>query len=105
MQQQILRLNHLSILVVGLLVVAPWALGQEKPNIVVILADDVTFLDSKPDLEHLTLVRMDDEVDSTPTRKACDFIRENQEGPFFATHVHKLLQTLVDAGHSRVVIP
>ena len=48
----------------------------------------------KPTLDQLTDYRRDDEVDTTLTSKACEFIRENKEGPFFvylalvAAHTH-----------------
>jgi len=58
------------------------------------LKPDVTELRGKPTKEQLTQVRLDDEVDSTMTAKAIEFIKQNREEPFFvymalvATHAH-----------------
>lgn len=58
------------------------------------LKDDVIELPKQPAPDQLTQVRHDDEVDSTLTAKAIEFITANQEQPFFvylalvATHTH-----------------
>ncbi len=58
------------------------------------LKDSVTHLPGKPKREDLTQIRYDDEVDSTLTNKAIEFMRTNREDPFFiylalvATHTH-----------------
>ena len=58
------------------------------------LKESVTELPGKPKREDLTQIRYDDEVDSTLTAKAIEFMRENREDPFFiylalvATHTH-----------------
>lgn len=63
-------------------------------NRLINLKPGVTELPGQPKEEHLTKMRMDDEVDSTLTAKACQFIREQRDGPFFlclatvATHTH-----------------
>lgn len=58
------------------------------------LKDGVTDLPTKPTKEHLTRIRYDDEVDSTLTAKAIEFIEAAPHKPFFvylalvATHTH-----------------
>lgn len=58
------------------------------------LKESVTHLPGKPSLEDLTQIRYDDEVDSTLTAKAIEFMKANREDPFFvylalvATHTH-----------------
>lgn len=58
------------------------------------LKPEVTELRGKPRKEQLTQIRYDDEVDSTMTAKAIEFIKQNREEPFFvylalvATHTH-----------------
>ncbi|TWU33922.1 sulfatase family protein [Novipirellula artificiosorum] len=58
------------------------------------LKDSVLHLDGKPDTSQLTEIRYDDEVDSTLTAKAIEFIKEDSTKPFFvylalvATHTH-----------------
>lgn len=58
------------------------------------LKDSVKHLPGKPKREDLTQIRYDDEVDSTLTTKAIDFMRSNRDEPFFiylalvATHTH-----------------
>lgn len=58
------------------------------------LKDSITELSSKPVKDQLTQVRLDDEVDSTLTAKALEFIDANRNQPFFlylalvATHTH-----------------
>jgi arylsulfatase A-like enzyme len=58
------------------------------------LKESVTELAGKPKREDLTQIRYDDEVDSTLTAKAIEFMRANREDPFFiylalvATHTH-----------------
>ena len=58
------------------------------------LKDSVTELAGKPTHEQLMQIRYDDEVDSTLTGKAIEFMKENRDEPFFvylalvATHTH-----------------
>jgi arylsulfatase A len=58
------------------------------------LKEGVTELPKKPTKTHLTKIRYDDEVDSTLTAKAIEFMKKNQEEPFFiylalvAVHTH-----------------
>ena len=58
------------------------------------LKPEVTELRGKPTKEQLTQIRLDDEVDSTLTAKAIEFIKQDPEEPFFiylalvATHTH-----------------
>ena len=58
------------------------------------LKADVTELPEKPTKTHLTRIRYDDEVDSTLTAKAIEFMKMNREEPFFiylalvAVHTH-----------------
>lgn len=58
------------------------------------LKNDVTELREAPTIDQLTQIRYDDEVDTTLTSKAIEFITENKEQPFFvylalvATHTH-----------------
>ena len=58
------------------------------------LKPEVTRLSEKPTKDQLSKIRYDDEVDSTLTSKAIEFIKENREQPFFvylalvATHTH-----------------
>lgn len=58
------------------------------------LKQGITELPEKPTKEQLSKIRYDDEVDSTLTSKAIEFIKDNQEEPFFvylalvATHTH-----------------
>ena len=58
------------------------------------LKESVTELPGKPKREDLTKIRYDDEVDSTLTAKAIEFMKENRDDPFFvylalvATHTH-----------------
>jgi len=58
------------------------------------LKDGVTDLPNKPTKDDLTKIRYDDEVDSTLTDKAIEFIKKNPKDPFFvylalvATHTH-----------------
>ena len=58
------------------------------------LKEDVTELPDKPTKDHLTRIRYDDEVDSTLTAKAIEFMKKNRQRPFFlylalvATHTH-----------------
>ena len=56
--------------------------------------EEIKNLPDKPTKDQLTQIRYDDEVDSTLTAKAIEFIKENREQPFFvylalvATHTH-----------------
>ena len=58
------------------------------------LKDSVDELPGKPTHAQLTQIRYDDEVDSTLTGKAIEFMRENRDNPFMiylalvATHTH-----------------
>ena len=58
------------------------------------LKDNITNLPNKPTKDDLTKTRFDDEVDSTLTAKAIEFIKSNREQPFFiylalvAVHTH-----------------
>lgn len=58
------------------------------------LKEDVTELPGQPTVDQLTQIRYDDEVDSTLTAKAIDFIKQDPDKPFFiylalvATHTH-----------------
>jgi arylsulfatase A-like enzyme len=58
------------------------------------LKEDVTYLADKPEKSDLTRIRYDDEVDSTLTAKAIEFIKEKPDEPFFvylalvAVHTH-----------------
>ena len=58
------------------------------------LKQGVTELPEKPTKDQLTRIRYDDEVDSTLTAKAIEFMKKNHEEPFFiylalvATHTH-----------------
>ena len=58
------------------------------------LKPGVSELPEKPTKDQLSRIRYDDEVDSTLTAKAIEFIRKNREQPFFvylalvATHTH-----------------
>lgn len=58
------------------------------------LKDEVTDLPGKPTKDQLTQIRYDDEVDTTLTAKAIEFIREDPDEPFFiclalvAVHTH-----------------
>jgi len=58
------------------------------------LKEGVTNLPGKPEKSDLTKIRYDDEVDSTLTAKAIEFIKEEPEQPFFvylalvAVHTH-----------------
>ncbi len=58
------------------------------------LKESVTELAGKPTKDDLTQIRYDDEVDSTLTAKAIEFMKTNREQPFFiylalvATHTH-----------------
>ena len=58
------------------------------------LKDGVTDLPKKPTKDDLTKIRYDDEVDSTLTSKAIEFIKKSPKEPFFvylalvATHTH-----------------
>lgn len=58
------------------------------------LKEDVTELPDKPTKANLTNIRYDDEVDSTLTARAIEFMKKNQEEPFFiylalvAVHTH-----------------
>ena len=58
------------------------------------LKPGVTELPKKPTKDQLTRLRYDDEVDSTLTAKAIDFMKQNHDKPFFlylalvATHTH-----------------
>jgi arylsulfatase A len=58
------------------------------------LKPEVTELPGKPSRDQLTRIRYDDEVDSTLTAKAIEFMTQNREHPFFiylalvATHTH-----------------
>ncbi len=58
------------------------------------LRADVTELPGKPTKAHLTNIRYDDEVDSTLTARAVEFMKENRGEPFFiylalvAVHTH-----------------
>ena len=58
------------------------------------LKESVTELPEKPVAGQLTQIRYDDEVDSTLTAKAIEFMKENRSEPFFiylalvATHTH-----------------
>ncbi len=58
------------------------------------LKESVTELSGKPTKDQLAKLRYDDEVDSTLTAKAIEFMKKNHEEPFFiylalvATHTH-----------------
>lgn len=58
------------------------------------LNDEVTDLPDKPEKHHLKRIRYDDEVDTTLTRKAIEFMEEYRDEPFFvylalvAVHTH-----------------
>ncbi len=58
------------------------------------LKDGITELRTRPKRDQLTKIRYDDEVDSTLTEKAIEFMKENRDQPFFiylalvATHTH-----------------
>ena len=58
------------------------------------LKDSVTNLPGKPEISDLKKIRYDDEVDSTLTAKAIEFIKEKPDEPFFvylalvAVHTH-----------------
>ncbi len=58
------------------------------------LKDGIAELTTAPTKDQLTKIRYDDEVDSTLTEKAIEFIKENRDQPFFvclalvATHTH-----------------
>jgi arylsulfatase A-like enzyme len=58
------------------------------------LKEDVTELPEKPTKDQLTRIRYDDEVDSTLTARAIEFMKKNRAEPFFvylalvATHTH-----------------
>ena len=58
------------------------------------LKDDVSQLGGRPEVDQLTRLRYDDEVDSTLTARAIEFMKEDSDRPFFvylalvATHTH-----------------
>jgi len=58
------------------------------------LKENITNLPGKPSIGDLTKIRYDDEVSTTLTHKAVEFIKKNQQKPFFiylalvATHTH-----------------